>query len=344
MKVGILGFAHGHVGTYCARWRKEPNLGIQVVAGWDHDAARLAASTQDNGITAYPTADALLRDGGVDAVTIAAETSLHAELVEKAAAARKAIVLQKPLALTLEQADRIVAAVRRAGVPFSLAWQMRVDPENVKMKELLAGGTFGKVFMARRRHGLGMILTNPAFRTMWHLNPEYNRDIWADDAAHPMDLLYWLFGMPESVTAELGTLYDPIQPNDNGIAVLRYPGGPIAEVVCSFTLLAGENTTEIVAEHGVIVQNHGDGPSSGSFKAAGAPSLKWMHRGDKVWTASDVPGAPNQGERIAGLAGPISDFLHGRRGPIATAEEGRDVLRMILACYESNEQGKRVRL
>jgi predicted dehydrogenase len=344
MKIGVLGFAHGHVGMYCARWRKEPELGIEVAAGWDHDAARLEQAVKGFGVEPCATPDALLAGSKVEAVVIGAETSMHADLAVKAAAAGKAVVLQKPMALTLEQADRIVDAVRRAGVPFTLAWQMRADPENIKIRELLAGGTFGKVFMARRRHGLGMILTNPAFRAMWHLKPEYNRDIWADDAAHPADFIYWLFGMPRSVTAEMGTLHDPIQPNDNGIAVFRYSDGTIAEIVCSFTLLAGENTTEIVAEKGVIVQNHGDGPSSGSFKPAGAASLKWMHRGDKVWTVHDVPGAANQGDRIHGLAGPISEFLHGRRPPIASAEEGRDVLRMILACYESNEQGRRVQL
>jgi len=52
----------------------------------------------------------------------------------------------------------------------------------------------------------------------------------------------------------------------------------------------------------------------------------------------------SQGERIAALAGPLADFLHGCRGPIATALEGRDVLRMVLACYESDRQGRRINL
>ena len=52
----------------------------------------------------------------------------------------------------------------------------------------------------------------------------------------------------------------------------------------------------------------------------------------------------SQGERIAGLAGPIAEFLQGKRPPIATAEEGRDVLRLVLACYESHGEGRRVTL
>jgi len=343
-RVGILGFAHGHVGMYCARWRERPELGVRVVGGWDHDAARACAAAPSCGGVVEPSAGALLARPDVQGVVIGAETSLHAELVEQAAAAGKAIVLQKPIALTLEEADRIVAAVRRAGVPFSLAWQMRTDPQNLKMRELLAGGGFGKVFMARRRHGLGLILTNPNFRDAWHLKPEYNRDMWADDAAHPLDFMFWLFGMPESVTAELATLHDPVQPNDNGIAILRYASGVIAEVVCSFTCLAGENTTEIVAEKGVIVQNYGDGPSSGVPRPVGGTALKWFLREKGDWTVEPAGCPANQGERIAHLAGPLAEFFSGQRPPIATAEEGRDVLRLVLACYESSEQGKRVKL
>jgi predicted dehydrogenase len=344
MKIGILGFAHGHVGMYCSRWRKEPALDIQVACGWDHDAERLRQAAKNLEARPCASPEDLLSEPGLEAVVIGAETSLHAELTEKAAAAGKTIVVQKPLALTPEQADRMVAAVRRHDVPFSLAWQMRTDPENLKMRELLGSGQFGKVFMVRRRHCLGMILTNPSFRTMWHLKPEYNRDIWADDAAHPIDFLYWLFGMPETVTAELGTLYDPVQPNDNGIAVYRYPNGMIAEVSSSFTCLAGENTTEITAERGVIIQNYGDGPSSGTPRQPGTASLKWYLHGGTGWVVSDAPGMKAQGDRILHLAGPLSEFLHGRRPPIATVEEGRDVLRMVLACYESSEKGRRVKL
>lgn len=344
MKIGILGFAHGHVGMYCNRWKKEPQLGIEVVAGWDHDAARLQKAAADFGVKTFATADELLADKSIADVVIGAETSLHADMVVKAAAAGKAIALQKPMAMTLAEADRMVAAVRKAGVPFTMAWQMRTDPQNLKMKELVESGRFGKVFMVRRRHGLGMILTNPAFRDMWHIKPEYNRDIWADDAAHPIDFMHWIFGIPETVTAELGTLYDPVQPNDNGIAVYRYADGMIAEVVCSFTCLAGENTTEITAEKGVIVQNYGDGPSSGTPRPQGAAALKWYLHEKKEWTIWDGGGPSNQGERIAHLAGPLAEYLQGKRPPIATAEEGRDSLRMVLACYESNEKGERVRI
>jgi len=341
--VGILGFAHGHVNSYCGRWRAEPSLGVRASAGWDHDAARLAAAAKQHGVEPCTTVEDLLRRPDIAAVVIAAETSMHADLVERAARAGKAIIVQKPLALTLEEADRIVAAVERHGVPFTVAWQMRADPQNLQMRSLVQGGSLGKVFMVRRRHGLSTH-TWAGFENSWHVCPQHNRDIWADDSSHPIDWVYWMLGMPASVTAELGSLLNPKIPNDNGIAIFRFAGGAFAEVCCSFTSLAGENTTEIIAEKGVIIQNYGDAPSASAPRPAGAVGLKWYLHETRQWTHSPHASPAGQGERIAGLAGPLSEFLHGRRPAIATAREGRDVLRLVLACYDSARQGRRILL
>ena len=343
--VGILGFAHGHVGMYCARWRESASggeMGVRVVAGWDHDAARADTNCQNFGLEKSESAEALLSRPDIGAVVIASETSMHADLVEQAADTGKAIVLQKPIALTMQEADRIVEAVNRAGVPFTMAWQMRVDPHNLQVKSLLAGEEFGRVFMVRRRHCLATQHMKD-FDKSWHVQPELNRDIFADDAAHPIDFIYWLLGTPASVFAEMGTLLNPAIPNDNVIAVFRYADGTFAEVSCTFVAVAGENTLEVICENGVIIGNYGDGPSN-HVRPAGAPQLKWIMEGQREWTISDLAEIKGQGERIAGLAEPLAEFLHGKRPPIATAEEGRDVLRLVLACYESVEQGRRVNL
>jgi len=342
MKLGVLGFAHGHYGAYCTRWREDKGLGIDVVAGWDHDDARLKAAGGNHGIEARDSADELLRDRSIEAVLITSETSLHAELAEKAANAKKAIILQKPIALTLEEADRIINAVEKNGVPFTLAWQMRVDPENLKMKELVDSGELGRLFMVRRRHTLNFCLPDSC-TSSWHVQAQYNRDIWADDAAHPIDFLYWMLGRPASVTAELGTLLRDSVPNDNGIAIFRYPSGLIAEVVCSFVCRGGENTVEITSENGAVIQNYGDAVTA-PLRPEGVPALKWRFAGDTDWRSGEFPVFRNQGERLANLARPLSDFLHGKRPALATARDGREVLRYVIACYESNEKGVRIRL
>jgi predicted dehydrogenase len=341
--VGILGFAHGHVNAYCTQWLQDANQDIRVTAGWDHDPTRLANAVKSFNFAPCSTVEELLSRQDVQAVVVASETSLHVDLTEKAAKAGKMIAVQKPIALTLAQSDRIVEAVRRSEVPFTMAWQMRTDPQNIQIKEIIQSGQLGKIFMVRRRHGLG-VHTWPDFKSLWHVNPDYNRDIWADDAAHAVDFIHWLIGVPESVTAEMDTLYDPVVPTDNGIAIFRYPGGPLAEVDCSFTCVAAENTTEVIAEKGSIIQNYGDVPSCNVPRPADACGLKWFTTAKNDWTCSEIASPSGHGARISGLAKPLSDFFHGKRAPIATAEEGRTTLRMTLACYVSTHEGRRVNM
>ncbi len=342
IRIGILGFAHGHVGTYCSVWKKEPEA-VHLVAGWDHDAARAKSAKDQFGVALADSPATLLSRPDVDAVVIGAETSRHADLCEQAAQAGKAIVLQKPLALTLAQADRIVAAVARHQVPFTLAWQMRVDEQNIQMKKLVDQKALGRIVTVRRRHALSTHVW-PNFESSWHVQPELNRGMWADDASHPIDFLLWLMGKPQTVIAEIGTLLNPKVPDDNGAAIFRYADGTLGEISCSFTCLAGENTTEIIGENGVIIQNFGDAVTCGAPRAPGAAGLKWILKGQKEWTFSDIASPPHHGVRIAGLAGPILQFLRGERPPICTAEEGRTSLAMTLACYDAAAAGRRVEI
>ena len=342
-KVGILGFAHGHVMAYGGAWVKNPEMGVKIVAGWDHDHARLTnCAAQLGGIGITSTPDQLLALD-IDAVVISSETSYHAGLIEAAAAAGKAIICYKPMALTMAEADRIVAAVEKYKVPFTMGYQMRVDPQNIKIKELIHSGEIGDTFMYRRRHGLSTH-TWGGFKDTWHNNPEYNRDIFADDSSHPIDMLNWIFGVPETVSAELSTMNSPDVPNDNGVALYKYANGMIAEISCPFSCSASEITTEVYAKKGSIQQYYGDGPSTRLPRAEGQIGLKWFVEGNADWTDSAIPSPAGHGERLGAQAQPFADFLFGRRGPICSVYEGRDSLRMVLACYLSAREGQRVRV
>ena len=217
-------------------------------------------------------------------------------------------------------------------------------PQNLEMMRLIKTERLGRVLNVRRRHALSTH-TWKGFEDTWHNSPVYNRDIWADDSSHPIDWINSLFGAPETVTAEVVSLLNPKVPNDNGVAIFRYPNGPLVEVNCSFTCTAAVSTTEIICERGTIVQNYGDGPSSATPRSeADQFGLKWFDNDTRTWTTFEIPSPPDQGVRISGLAQPIADFLNGRRGPIATAEEARISLRMVLATYVSTREGRRVSL
>src|SRR5579884_1116243 len=143
INLGILSFAHGHVGVYCNQMQGWDD--VRLVATWDDDEARGKASAEKFGMDYSPHVEDVLGRKEIDAVIVTSETNKHADLCVAAAEAGKHILLQKPMALTLEECDRIIAAVDRAGVTLQMAFQMRCDPVNQRMKQMIEDGTLGKV-------------------------------------------------------------------------------------------------------------------------------------------------------------------------------------------------------
>ncbi|HOX37345.1 MAG TPA: Gfo/Idh/MocA family oxidoreductase [Candidatus Brocadiia bacterium] len=340
MKLAILGFAHGHVNAYADEIRKMNDA--EVAWGWDHDPARAAQQCKAVGCECVPDLGGLLAKKDLGGVMIGSETSKHADIVVAAARAGKTILLQKPMALTLQDCDRMIEAVRSAGVRFSMAWQMRCDPQNAWMRDAILSGKIGRVVMLRRRHGLATHKW-PDFDKSWHVAPELNRGMFMDDASHPADLLLWILGKPTSVIAEIDTLVNPKIPDDNGVAVYRFKDGALGILECSFTQVAAEDTTTIVGTEGTIAQAFGDGPSCSVVPTPpGTKGLKFILAGQSQWTQVDIPTPSNHGDRIRGVARPAVEFFLGKRGPIATDEEGRINIQMLLAAYDSAAGGKRV--
>ncbi|MEI6578769.1 MAG: Gfo/Idh/MocA family oxidoreductase [Eubacteriales bacterium] len=342
IRAGILGFAHGHVFSFAGEWIKHPEYGVEVVCGWDHDETRRKKSCADMGIEEAESAEQLLARADIDAVVITSETAYHAELAVKAANAKKMVILYKPMALTLAQADLVVEAVKLNKVPFTIGWQMRVDPVNIKIKELIDSGELGKTYFFRRRHCLGMH-NNPDFKNMWHVNEQMNRDIFADDSAHAIDWLQSLFGVPETVSCEMSTMHIPEVKNDTGVALFKYSSGLIVEMMFSSACAAAEITSEGYFEKGALQHYCGDGPGT-RLPHENHPALKWFIEGYKDWRLSEIPLPSDQGVRIRAQAKPMADFLNGLIPSICTAEEARASLRMTLACYLSVREGGRVRI
>lgn len=341
VRIGVISFAHGHVNAYV-----DVIAGFDdavVLAAWDDDEVRGRAACEKFGLQFEASLDALLARADIDAVIIASPTNRHAEHCIAAAHAGKAIVLQKPMALSLTDCDAIAAAVHGSGVPFTMAYQMRVDPVNLKMRELLQERAIGNVFLVKRRHAIPMLLNKEWARPgNWHIDPVQNMGMFMDDASHAADFLLWLMGKPASVMAEIDNIVTDVAPDDNGVALLRFAGGAMGLLVNSSTMLAAEATTEIYGDAGTIVHYFGDSPASSLPRPAGAAALKIFRAGAKDWEVFDLPADTPHGNRIRGLARPLVDFLHGRRGPIADAAEGRACIEIILAAYRSAREGRRI--
>ena len=291
-----------------------------------------------------PHLESLLDDPAIQGVIVTCETNRHAEMVLAAARAGKHILCQKPMALSLDDCDRMAAAVAQAGVRFMMAFQMRHDPSNRKIKELLEQGVVGKVGLLRRRHCIPLLF-NESFVTgpsRWHIDPEQNMGMFMDDASHATDFIHWLLGRPESVMAEIGNTLTTVAPDDTGVAIYRFASGAMAVLVNSSVTLAGENTTEVYGDQGVIIQNHDDLPSTNNPLPPHPIALKLYTRARPEWEDLGIPIPSSHAERIAAVPRAFVDCLRQELDPPTTAADGRVSVEMVLGAYRSAQEGRRV--
>lgn len=340
--LGVISFAHGHAAAYCRRLLTYED--VALVACWDDNEPRGLAHAEQFGMVYSPHLEDLLHNPAIHGVIITCETNRHAEMTLAAAAAGKHILCQKPMALTLADCDRMIAATEQAGVKFMMAYQMRHDPSNQKIKELVASGAVGKVGLLRRRHAIP-VLFDPNFvngLTRWHFDPEKNMGMFMDDASHATDFIHWIMGRPVSVMAEIGNTLTDVAPDDTGVAIYTFVGGAMAVLVNSSVTLAGENTTEVYGDQGVIIQNHDDLPSTNVTPPPGAIALKLYTRSHPHWQDLGVPIPPSHGERIAAAPRSFVDCLKDDAEPTITGYDGRVSVEMVLAAYQSAREGRRI--
>ncbi len=340
--IGVISFAHGHAHAYCQRMLTYDD--VKLVACWDDDPARGQDAAAKYGMDYSPHLEDLLHNPQIQGVIVTCETHRHAEMVLAAAAAGKDILCQKPMALTLADCDRMAAAVERAGVKFMMAFQMRRDPSNIKIKEVVESGILGQISVLRRRHCIP-VLFNPDFvngPTRWHLDPAKNMGMFMDDASHATDFIHWILGRPVSVMAEIGNTVTQVAPDDTGVAIYRFAGGAMAVLLNSSVTLAGENTTEIYGDQGVLIQNHDDVPSTNGPLPPHPIALKLYTREQPRWQDLGIPIPASHGERIAAVPRAFVDCLRHDTPPDVTAEDGRVSVEMVLGAYQSAREGRRV--
>ncbi|MCP4165873.1 MAG: Gfo/Idh/MocA family oxidoreductase [Chloroflexi bacterium] len=340
--IGIISFAHGHAQAYCQRMLSYDD--VKLVACWDDDEGRGQQAADDYGMIYSAHVEDVLNHPHIQGVIVTCETNRHAEMVLAAAAAGKDILCQKPMALTLADCDRMAAAVEQAGVRFMMAYQMRRDPSNIKLKEIFDSGVLGTISLLRRRHCIPVLLDQGFIKgkTRWHFDPDKNMGMFMDDASHATDFIHWVMGKPISVMAEIQNTVTDFSPDDTGVAIYRFANGAMAVLLNASVTLAGENTTEIYGDQGVLIQNHDDAPSTNVPLPSAATALKLYTRTQPTWQDLNVPIPDDHGERIAGVPRAFVDCLMYDRDPDITAEDGRISVEMILAAYQSAREGRRV--
>ena len=249
-KIGVMSFAHMHALSYAACLNELPEAELRAV--WDDDAARGQEQAAAFGTTFVADLDAFLALD-LDGVIIASENVKHREMVERAAAAGKWILCEKPLATTLEECRAMVAACQTAGVGLGTAFPCRYIPSVMAVKDELDKGVYGEIYAAS-------CTNNGQFPGGWFARQALSGGgATMDHTVHVADLLRWMLNREFTrVYCENGRLLRPgIDVDDVGSLHMEMEGGVIVSHIASWNRAAsfptwGDVTLELIGEKGVV--------------------------------------------------------------------------------------------
>lgn len=191
LRIGVIGV--GGRGEL-ARLAHLPGEGSRLVAGADVNPAALEQFKQFAGADAFVTSDyrELLARKDIDAVFVTSPDFLHEEQAVAALRAGKALYLEKPMAITIEGCDRILAAAFETGSKLFVGHNMRYFPVILKMKEIIDSGAIGEVQAAWCRHFISY--GGDAYFKDWHSERRLSTGLLLQKGAHDIDVLHWLAG------------------------------------------------------------------------------------------------------------------------------------------------------
>jgi predicted dehydrogenase len=307
--------------------------GARLAAVCDINEERGRRVRQEHGCEWIADYAKMLERDDVEVVMVMTPSGMHAEMGIQAAQAGKHVVVAKPLDVTLEKADKLIAACRKAGVTLAVDFDCRYVADNWKVRTAIERNLFGRLILGEVR--LKWWRTRSYYENRW-------RGTWAMDGGgslmnqgvHSVDLLQWFMGPVESVFARCGTFAHQIETEDLTMAMLRFSNGAVGTIL---------TTTTFPNDAMTRIEIHGD---KGGVMTAGNRIEFWM-------TTPDF-NAPQRQQNPADFAcdytGPgnaVQDMLavvrEGRQ-PNVSGEEGRKSLEIILAIYESARTGKEVKL
>ncbi|UFU06904.1 Gfo/Idh/MocA family protein [Ruania halotolerans] len=296
---------------------------LVAIADSSEDAARAVAA--EYGTEAMPLGSLLAR-ADVDAIVIAIPSGLHADVAVAALEAGKHVLLEKPIDVTVEAADRIIAAERRSGRVLSVVSQRRFLPESQFLHRSIRSGVFGSITSATVEIAL--------WRTQEYYDSGAWRGTWALDGGgalmnqgvHMVDMILWLLGEVEEVHAYGGLLaHENIEVEDTISITARFASGAV------LTFLA---STTAFGDLPIRVAIMGDGGTA--VTAAG----KFEH-----FVSAQGSEPPEFASRDMERE-QLVDFVEAiqcDREPLVTSSQARAAVAFIEAAYESMRTGRAVR-
>lgn len=352
VRFGIL--SYGKVARlHAAALRAVPGAALAAVCG--RDRQKRESFGAEFGIPAYGDVSSMVAEGAVDVVIVATPHPAHLEGTLEALAAGAHVIVEKPMALSTAECDRMIAAAAAARRRLGVISQRRWFPAARRVKDAIRAGKIGVPVLGQ--------VTMLGWRDEAYYRSDPWRGSWSGEgggvlvnqAPHQLDLLLWYLGKAVEVSAYWGNLNHPyIEVEDTAVASVRFESGALASILVSNSQKPG-----IYAK----VHAHGsNGASAGVQTDGGAMFIAGMSRivdtpYNDVWT---IPGeeelparwreeddaifrAPEATERFHTLQ--FADFaeaIRHDRAPAVTGEDGRATVALIEAIYRSGREGRPV--
>jgi predicted dehydrogenase len=341
VKVGIIG-SQFEADIHAESFRILPDE-AEVVAVASPTPGHAERFAQRHGISRFFTDyRQLLAEPDIEMVTITAPNSLHAAITVAAAQAGKHVVCEKPLCMTLEEADLMIDTCRRQGVLLLYAEELFFTPKYVKAKQMADEGAFGKVYLVKQaeKH------FGPHAAWFWDVERS-GGGVFMDMGCHGIAFCYWFLGRPRIATVycQMATHVhaDKTRGEDDSICILEFENGAKALIEDSWARRGGmEDRIEVYGEGGVSYADLHMGNALPTYSEYGygyavekAPTTKgWTWPVfEELWNY----GFPQEMRHFARC-------VRGKETPQATGEDGRLVQEVLYAGYHSAGTGQKVAL
>ncbi|MFB9660102.1 Gfo/Idh/MocA family protein [Glycomyces mayteni] len=333
LRVGIIGtggIAGAHVGGY----REFPEE-CAIVALADAVPGKAAEKAAEFGLadaTGYDDPLEMIAEARLDLVSIATPPSTHAALTVAALDAGVNVLVEKPMAPSLEECDAMLAAQERSGKLLSVVAQNRFRDDLATLKDVLDSGLLGSVSHVR------------VDSAWWRGLPYYDlwwRGTWEKEgggctlnhAIHHIDLLLWMLGRPTEITAMLANAqHGNSEVEDLSVAVLRFEQG-LAQLTSSVVHHGEEQEIVVQGEKARVSQ-----PWKVIAERTNAVGFPDRGGDPELVAAIEAVAAGREPLRHTGHAGQIGDLLaairEGRR-PIADGRDGRAAIEVVTAIYKA---------
>lgn len=329
VKFGIAGCGH------IARVHAEEILALpraELEAVCDIDRQSLHSFTRCYEVKGYENYEKMLGRKDLDVIVICTPSGLHAGMGIMAAQAGKHVLVEKPMALTLKDADMLIDTCEKEGVLLSVVLQNRFKPPFQLLKLAVDEGRFGKLSHAGvtvRWNRDGAYFSNNS----WRGRKAEDGGVMMNQAIHSIDMLQWLMGRVESLFAYTATRYRPIEAEDVGVATVRFKSGALGVIEAASTVYPRnlEETIAVFGEKGTAVIG---GVKAGEINV-------WQFSEEKV---TDKLTSKDEAVvyRKLGHRAVLQDMMKAvETGECLAVDghEGRKSLEIVLGIYRSSETG-----